>query len=170
MKLPHRSVIDPYGIMAMLGFLVFLFYLIYNYLNATGSANNGRKFLLFNSLYNSDAEEKIHLTNRIWNSLMMEINKKSLWNYMYLLVCFKDPKNLFIFSFPSDSSKKWLDNIFVCSIFFFHKVGGNLGCLHMYTGTQVEHNVLKRGKNFLFVFVEISWSLISRKKKLFSSF
>ena len=78
MKLPHRSVIDPYGIMAMLGFLVFLFYLIYNYLNATGSANNGRKFLLFNSFYNSDAEEKIHLTNRIWNSLMMEINQKSL--------------------------------------------------------------------------------------------
>lgn len=74
----HGSVIDPYGIMAMLGFLVFLFYLIYNYLNATGSANNGRKFLLFNSFYNSDAEEKIHLTNRIWNSLMMEINKKSL--------------------------------------------------------------------------------------------
>ena len=28
--------------MAMLGFLVFLFYLIYNYLNATGSATSGR--------------------------------------------------------------------------------------------------------------------------------
>ena len=151
MKLPHRSVIDPYGIMAMLGFLVFLFYLIYNYLNATGSANNGRKFLLFNSFYNSDAEEKIHLTNRIWNSLMMEINQKSLWNYMYLLVCFKDPKNLFIYFFLLIIVKNdW--TIFLCAqFFFFHKVGGNLGCLHMYTGTQVEHNVLKRGKDFIFL-------------------
>ena len=117
MKLPHRSVIDPYGIMAMLGFLVFLFYLIYNYLNATGSANNGRKFLLFNSFYNSDAEEKIHLTNRIWNSLMMEINKKSPWNYMYLLVCFKDPKNLFIYFFLLIVVKNdW--TIFLCAQFF----------------------------------------------------
>ena len=118
MKLPHRSVIDPYGIMAMLGFLVFLFYLIYNYLNATGSANNGRKFLLFNSFYNSDAEEKIHLTNRIWNSLMMEINKKSLWNYMYLLVCFKDPKNLFIYFFFLLIVVKNDWTIFLCAQFF----------------------------------------------------
>ena len=29
---------DPYGVLAVLGFLVFLFYLIYNYLNATGNA------------------------------------------------------------------------------------------------------------------------------------
>ena len=35
----HRTVLDPYGMMAMLGFLVFLFYLIYNYLNATGSSS-----------------------------------------------------------------------------------------------------------------------------------
>ena len=30
--------------MAMLGFLVFLFYLIYNYLNANGNAGSGRKY------------------------------------------------------------------------------------------------------------------------------
>ena len=71
-----RSVMDPYGIMAMLGFLVFLFYLIYNYLNATGSANSGRKLLFYNYHYYSDAAEEMNWTNRIWNSLMsMEINQ-----------------------------------------------------------------------------------------------
>ena len=41
----HLSfVIDPYGVLAMLGFLVFLFYIIYNYLNATGNSN-GRHFV-----------------------------------------------------------------------------------------------------------------------------
>ena len=40
--LRYGTVLDPYGLMAMLGFLVFLFYLIYNYLNASG---NGRRSL-----------------------------------------------------------------------------------------------------------------------------
>ena len=37
----YRTILDPYGLMAMLGFLVFLFYIIYNYLNATGNAAAG---------------------------------------------------------------------------------------------------------------------------------
>ena len=41
--LSYSFVIDPYGVLAMLGFLVFLFYIIYNYLNATG--NSGRHFV-----------------------------------------------------------------------------------------------------------------------------
>ncbi len=42
---------DPYGLMAMLGFLVFLFYIIYNYLNATGNATGGRSLILVNMVY-----------------------------------------------------------------------------------------------------------------------
>ena len=29
---------DPYGLLAILGFLIFLFYIIYGFLNATGNA------------------------------------------------------------------------------------------------------------------------------------
>ena len=31
------AVVDPYAVLALLGFLVFLFYIIYNFLNRTGS-------------------------------------------------------------------------------------------------------------------------------------
>ena len=36
-----RSVLDPYALLALLGFLVFMFYIIYNFINNTGS---GRSF------------------------------------------------------------------------------------------------------------------------------
>ena len=36
-----RSVMDPYAILALLGFLVFLFYIIYNFINNSG---DGRSF------------------------------------------------------------------------------------------------------------------------------
>ena len=36
-----RSVLDPYALLALLGFLVFMFYIIYNFINNTG---NGRAF------------------------------------------------------------------------------------------------------------------------------
>ena len=59
------SVLDPYGIMAMLGFLVFLFYLIYNYLNANGNAGSGRNiFHQFHKIsQNSDIQQMV------WTSL-----------------------------------------------------------------------------------------------------
>ena len=37
----YRSVMDPYAILALLGFLVFLFYIIYNFINNSG---DGRSF------------------------------------------------------------------------------------------------------------------------------
>ena len=44
--LVSRYAVDPYAVLAILGFLIFLFYTIYNFLNATG---NGRG--LFYSIY-----------------------------------------------------------------------------------------------------------------------
>ena len=37
-----RSVLDPYALLALLGFLVFMFYIIYNFINNTG--DGGRSF------------------------------------------------------------------------------------------------------------------------------
>ena len=60
--------------MAMLGFLVFLFYLIYNYLNATGSATSGRhgdlkSIILFgNSAYSKYLISFIQETNFLTSS------------------------------------------------------------------------------------------------------
>ena len=39
----HRYAIDPYAVLAILGFMVFLFYTIYNFLNSTG---NGKRSIL----------------------------------------------------------------------------------------------------------------------------
>ena len=41
------SVLDPYALLALLGFLVFMFYIIYNFINATGS---GRSFSIINDI------------------------------------------------------------------------------------------------------------------------
>ena len=44
---------DPYGVLAILGFLVFLFYIIYNFLNATGNASTGKMFYTVDDLLSS---------------------------------------------------------------------------------------------------------------------
>ena len=36
----YRSVLDPYAVLALLGFLVFLFYIIYNFINNSGDGRS----------------------------------------------------------------------------------------------------------------------------------
>ena len=38
---------DPYGLLAIFGFLIFLFYIIYEYLNASGNASRSLESDLF---------------------------------------------------------------------------------------------------------------------------
>ena len=62
--------LDPYAVLALLGFLVFMFYIIYNFINNTG---NGRAFS--DSLSDDLSDGLIHLlhwteTNRPWKVFM----------------------------------------------------------------------------------------------------
>jgi hypothetical protein len=54
--------------MAMLGFLVFLFYIIYNYLNVTGNANGGRRIILENPAANKE-DQLVHLSEHVVKAL-----------------------------------------------------------------------------------------------------
>ena len=78
----HLSfVIDPYGVLAMLGFLVFLFYIIYNYLNATGNSN-GRHFVKrsnYPEQIRSEASASVSSsTSLIHDEVLVDIHKTLL--------------------------------------------------------------------------------------------
>ena len=90
-----RTVLDPYGLMAILGFLVFLFYLIYNYLNASGNAVGTGRLLLpqhkSHQYHNNEMSSLIHF----WDA----INKLKVYSWMkfFSSFCTKSPKTSLCF-------------------------------------------------------------------------